>query len=122
VDVTLDPQVSRSRSYAPDLDDVGHLLKYEAQAVDVATGQPIGPLSSFMLPQRVISAPQPPLRRMVGIVPDAERVGRFTVLSYNVLADLYASVSAPSISFRSLCELSTRLISFPGNAVRQFGS
>lgn len=88
-------QVSRSRSYAPDLDDVGHFLKYECQAVDIATGQPIGALQSLQMPQRVISAPQPLLRRMVGIVPDAERVGRFTVLSYNVLADLYASVRAP---------------------------
>lgn len=85
-------QVGRSRSYAPDLEDVGHFLKYECQAVDVATGQPIGPLQSLQLPQRVISAPQPLLRRLVGIVPEAERVGRFTVISYNVLADLYASV------------------------------
>ena len=95
--LTISPpfQVGRSRSFTPGVDDVGHLLKFECQPVDAATGQPLASPTIVLIPQRIIAQPQPPQRRMVPIVPDAERVGRFTVLSYNVLADLYASVRAP---------------------------
>ena len=96
-------QVCRARAFTPGPDDVGHTLKFECQPVDAQTGQPLAPPTVLLIPQRVIAQPQPLPRRMIPIVPDAERVGRFTVLSYNVLADLYASVSAQGPRLRPAC-------------------
>ena len=79
--------------------------------MDAHTGQPLAPATVLLIPQRVIAQPQPITRRMIPIVPDAERVGRFTVLSYNVLADLYASVRAPSrpLALSASLKLNSRL-------------
>lgn len=83
-------EVGRSRAYTPTAEDVGHTLKYECQPVDGPSGQPLAASTTLLLP-RVIAAPQPPTRELVPIVPEQPRSGRFNVLTYNVLADLYAS-------------------------------
>lgn len=94
-------EVGRSKTYTPTADDVGHVLKLECVAVDASTGIPLGPAST-LLTSRVIPAPSPTPRRMIPInavdgIANLELEGRtaasgtFTVLSYNVLSDLYAT-------------------------------
>ena len=63
--------------------------------VDCATGVEAGPPTQLQLAARVVAQPSAPPRRLVPLLPEAQRVGRFTVLTYNVLADLYANVRAP---------------------------
>lgn len=93
--------VGRSRTYTPTADDVGHVLKLECTAVDSNTGQAVAPAST-LLTARVIPAPSPTPRRMIPLnfndgvsTVDLEgrspATGTFTVLSYNVLADLFAT-------------------------------
>ena len=84
-------EVGRSKSYSATAEDVGHLLKFEVTSVD-AGGAEQGSTDGFTT-GRVIPAPTPPRRNLV---PLAHRDGvgaggRFTVLTYNVLADLYAT-------------------------------
>lgn len=61
------------------------------------TGEPTTPFTALQLGTRVVAAPQAPPRRFVALAgggPGAApppRQGRFTVLTYNLLADLYAS-------------------------------
>ncbi|KAH7440973.1 hypothetical protein KP509_03G018800 [Ceratopteris richardii] len=94
-------EVGRTRTYTPSADDVGHVLKFECTAIDGSNGQPVAPAST-LLTSRVIPAPSPTPRRMIPVNYmdgmsglDAEghlsAAGTFTVLSYNVLADLYAT-------------------------------
>lgn len=88
-------EVGRSRTYTPTTDDIGNTLKFECVAVDVETRTPVGTPSSIMT-SRVIPAPSPIPRRMIevgGVDSDgrAASFGTFTVLSYNILADSYAT-------------------------------
>lgn len=94
-------EVGRSRTYTPSADDVGHVLKFECTAIDSSSGQAVAPAST-LLTARVIPAPSPTPRRMIPLSfidgmsgLDSENhspaAGTFTVLSYNVLADLYAT-------------------------------
>lgn len=94
-------EVGRSKTYTPTADDVGHVLKLECVAVEASTGAPVGP-NTTLLTSRVIPAPSPTPRRMVPVTQvdgvlnqDLEgrtaASGTFTVLSYNVLSDLYAT-------------------------------
>jgi CCR4-NOT transcription complex subunit 6 len=92
-------QVARSRKYTPSQDDVGFVLKYECSIFDpnhpyIDLGRPMLGFTS-----RVRPAPNLPLRNLVGLplpysVTKAGPSSRFTVLSYNLLADLYAKVSS----------------------------
>jgi hypothetical protein len=92
-------QVARSRKYTPSQDDVGFTLKYECSIFDpnhpyIDLGRPMLGFTS-----RVRPAPNLPLRNLVGLplpysVTKAGPSSRFTVLSYNLLADLYAKVSS----------------------------
>ena len=92
-------QVSRSRKYTPCQDDVGFTLKYECSIFDslqpyIDLGRP-----SLAFTSRVRAAPNLPMRSLVPLpLPHGlARAGpgsRFTVLTYNILADLYAKVSA----------------------------
>ncbi|EFJ17358.1 hypothetical protein SELMODRAFT_270348 [Selaginella moellendorffii] len=92
-------EVGSVKTYTPTEEDVGHALKLECVVMSTATGMPTGGLSNSLLTQRVIPAPCPPPRRMVQVntIDGLELDGRlgapgsFTVLSYNVLADLYAT-------------------------------
>ena len=94
-------EVGRHRTYTPSADDVGHVLKYECSAIDSSSGQAGAPANT-LLTARVIPAPSPTPRRMVPLSfidglsgQESENhtsaPGTFTVLSYNVLSDLYAT-------------------------------
>ncbi|KAJ3673918.1 hypothetical protein LUZ60_005910 [Juncus effusus] len=100
-------EVGRAKNYTPSSDDIGHVLRFECQVVDVDTRIPIGQ-GSNILTARVIPAPCPTPRRMIPVGTDGmagtgmvtagnlNGTGTFTVLSYNVLADNYASNEAYS--------------------------
>lgn len=92
-------QVARSRKYTPSQDDVGFVLKYECGIFDpnhpyIDLGRPMLAFTS-----RVRPAPNLPVRNLVALplpynLTKAGPSSRFTVLSYNMLADLYAKVRA----------------------------
>ena len=86
-------EVGRGRTFVPGPDDVGCILKFECTAHDVASAyQDVGKTFSIIT-ARVRPAPNPPRRSLVPITPPHPSVskGAFTVLSYNLLADLYAT-------------------------------
>ncbi|XP_010549782.1 PREDICTED: carbon catabolite repressor protein 4 homolog 1 [Tarenaya hassleriana] len=94
-------EVGRSKTYAPMADDVGHVLKFECVVVNAETKQTVGHTCTI-LTSRVIPAPSPSPRRLIPVSGvDAmghldsdghlSSTGSFTVLSYNILADTYAS-------------------------------
>ncbi|KAF7851326.1 hypothetical protein BT93_L4106 [Corymbia citriodora subsp. variegata] len=93
-------EVGRSKTYTPSADDIGHVLKFECVVVDAETKLLVGHVNTI-LTSCVIPAPSPSPRRlipvsgvdMMGNVDSDDRVssGTFTVLSYNILADVYAS-------------------------------
>ncbi|CAI0402440.1 unnamed protein product [Linum tenue] len=94
-------EVGRSKTYTPSADDIGHVLKFECVVVDADTKQTVGHPST-LLTSRVILAPSPPPRRLIpvngaDVIGHLDADGRisssgtFTVLSYNILADAYAT-------------------------------
>lgn len=96
-------EVGRSKTYTPTADDIGHVLKFECVVVDAETKLPVGHVST-LLTSRVIPAPSPSPRRLIpvngvdmmigGHLDPEGRVssaGTFTVLSYNILSDAYAT-------------------------------
>ncbi|KAG6743907.1 hypothetical protein POTOM_052611 [Populus tomentosa] len=94
-------EVGRSKTYTPSADDIGHVLKFECVVVDAETKLPVGH-SNTLLTSRVIPAPSPTPRRLISVSGlDAmapldsdgrlSSSGTFTVLSYNILSDVYAT-------------------------------
>ncbi|OWM82631.1 carbon catabolite repressor protein 4 homolog 1-like [Punica granatum] len=93
-------EVGRSKTYTPTAEDIGHALKFECVVVDSETKLPVGQANT-VLTSRVIPAPSPTPRRLIpvsgvdltGHLDSEARVssGTFTVLSYNILADMHAS-------------------------------
>eukprot|EP00195_Chlamydomonas_chlamydogama_P016392 CAMPEP_0202900342 /NCGR_PEP_ID=MMETSP1392-20130828/11166_1 /ASSEMBLY_ACC=CAM_ASM_000868 /TAXON_ID=225041 /ORGANISM="Chlamydomonas chlamydogama, Strain SAG 11-48b" /LENGTH=568 /DNA_ID=CAMNT_0049586715 /DNA_START=168 /DNA_END=1874 /DNA_ORIENTATION=- len=86
-------EVGRSRTYTPTQDDVGYVLKFEVCIVGKAPPHTMPDPMKVQVVQttRVRPAPNPPLRHMVQLVPPSSHTnGRFTLLTYNLLADLYA--------------------------------
>nr|XP_029123569.1 carbon catabolite repressor protein 4 homolog 1 isoform X2 [Elaeis guineensis] len=94
-------EVGRSRTYTPTADDIGHFLKFECVAIDADTKIPIGNTSTIMM-SHVIPPPTPTPRRMIQVNgvdvlghmdPDSRSVssGTFSILSYNILSDAYAT-------------------------------
>lgn len=94
-------EVARSKTYTPTADDIGHVLKFECVVVDAETKLPVGHVNTI-LTSRVIPAPSPTPRRLISfsgvdIPGHLDLDGRisssesFTVLSYNILSDAYAS-------------------------------
>ncbi|KAG2252257.1 hypothetical protein Bca52824_082393 [Brassica carinata] len=71
-------EVGRSKTYTPMADDVGHVLKFECVVVNAETKQNVGH-SCTILTSPVDSNGRP------------MSMGSFTLLSYNILADAYAS-------------------------------
>ncbi|XP_050227699.1 carbon catabolite repressor protein 4 homolog 1-like [Mercurialis annua] len=99
-------EVGRSKTYTPSADDIGHVLKCECVVVDAETNLPVGHPNTI-LTSRVIPAPSPTPRRLIPIsgadlMGHADSEGRisssgtFTVLSYNILSDVYATSEAYS--------------------------
>lgn len=87
-------EVSRTRSYTPTQDDIGYILKYEVSVVDrIHPYTDLGKMQ-IMLTARVRPSPNPPTRHIVQLLPQTSQSSfagsRFTVLTYNLLADLYA--------------------------------
>ncbi|ONK65581.1 uncharacterized protein A4U43_C07F38560 [Asparagus officinalis] len=94
-------EVGRSRTYTPTAEDIGHVLKFECVPIDAETKIPLGTPSTF-LTSRVIPAPSPTPRRMIpvngldihgqlNLDGRTSLSGTFTVLSYNILSDAYAT-------------------------------
>ncbi|XP_068342434.1 carbon catabolite repressor protein 4 homolog 1-like [Pyrus communis] len=94
-------EVGRSKTYTPTADDIGHVLKFECVVVDAESKAPVGHVNTI-LTSRVIPAPSPSPRRLVpvngvdvmGHLDSDGRIsssGTFTVLSYNILSDVYAT-------------------------------
>ncbi|PON74462.1 nuclease [Trema orientale] len=94
-------EVGRSKTYTPTADDIGHVLKFECVVVDAETKGPAGHVNTI-LTSRVIPAPCPSPRHLVpvngaDVMGHLEIDGRisssgtFTVLSYNILSDTYAT-------------------------------
>ncbi|KAK6124611.1 hypothetical protein DH2020_041652 [Rehmannia glutinosa] len=77
-------EVGRLKTYTPTADDIGHILKFECVVVDAETKLAVAN-PSYLSTSRVIPAPSPNLdnRILAG--------GTFTVLSYNILSDAYAT-------------------------------
>ncbi len=90
------PQVGKGRLYTPCADDVGSVLKCEVVAIDSASA--FGELGKTfsVATARVRPAPSPPKRALTPLPPPKAVVaaGKFTALTYNLLADLYATVRA----------------------------
>ncbi|KAL5155640.1 Carbon catabolite repressor protein 4 2 [Glycine soja] len=91
-------EVGQFKTYTPTADDIGHVLKFECTVVDAETKLTVGHVNT-LLTSRVIPAPSPSPRRLIPVDGmghlDADgRItssGTFTVLSYNILSDAYAS-------------------------------
>lgn len=91
-------EVGRSKTYTPSADDIGHVLKFECVVVDAETKLTVGHTNTI-LTSRVIPAPSPIPRRLIPVDGMANldvdgRItssGTFTVLSYNILSDAFAS-------------------------------
>lgn len=94
-------EVGRSKTYTPTADDIGHVLKFECVVVEAETKSLVGQVNTI-LTSRVIPAPSPSPRRLVpvsgvDVIGHLDSDGRlsssgtFTVLSYNILSDVYAT-------------------------------
>eukprot|EP00798_Chlamydomonas_sp_ICE-L_P008980 gene8980-16116_t len=86
-------EVSRQRIYTPVQEDIGLTLKFEVSIVDRM--HPYADLGQMQVvyTTRVRPLPTPPTRHMVQLLPPGAQTyagSRFTLLSYNLLADLYA--------------------------------
>jgi hypothetical protein len=94
-------QVARTRTYTPTIDDVGYVLRYQVNIVDKTHASYVDASKIQMFDTtRVRPAPNPPARHMVQLMPESAPQGgpgpsgRFTLLTYNLLADIYAKASA----------------------------
>lgn len=87
-------EVARTRTYTPSIDDIGHVLKYEC--VPVSKEHPHGMTAASTLEtEPVAPKPTPPKRSMMPLNLDGIKgsvaTGKFTLLTYNVLSDIYAN-------------------------------
>ncbi|XP_065024436.1 carbon catabolite repressor protein 4 homolog 1 [Musa acuminata AAA Group] len=92
-------EVGFSRTYTPTSDDINHVLKFECVAIDVETRKHVGNVNAI-LTARVIPAPSPTPRHMIPVnvalsgqlnLDGRIASGTFSVLSYNILSDAYAT-------------------------------
>ena len=90
------PQVGKGRSYTPSPEDVGSSIKCEIVPVDSSSHFNETGAASSASTGRVRPVPLCPQRALVPVPPPrgGNPAGKFTALTYNLLADLYASVSA----------------------------
>mmetsp|Transcript_1127 Transcript_1127/g.4184 ORF Transcript_1127/g.4184 Transcript_1127/m.4184 type:complete len:548 (-) Transcript_1127:374-2017(-) len=82
-------EVATGRAYTPLPEDVGHALKFECVPIESGTGMELSNRVS-VITGRVLATPPPPSRARIRVVDDPGE-GKFSVLTYNVLADLYAN-------------------------------
>lgn len=88
-------QVGKGRLYLPLQDDIGSILKCEVVSIDSASPFAEHGKTFSISTARVRPAPSPPKRSLAPISPaphTAQSANRFTALTYNLLADLYATV------------------------------
>ncbi|KAF6158494.1 hypothetical protein GIB67_022091 [Kingdonia uniflora] len=91
-------EVGCLKTYTPTVDDIGHILKFDCLGVNAKTKVAAGDTKTF-LTSRVQSAPIPSPRCLISVskVNVTGRLvfnsssGTFTLLSYNILSDLYAT-------------------------------
>jgi CCR4-NOT transcription complex subunit 6 len=94
-------EVGRAKTYTPTADDIGHVLKFECVVVDAETKLPVGHVNTI-LTSRVIPAPSPSPRCVISVngvdvmghLDSDGRIatsGTFSVLSYNILSEVYAT-------------------------------
>ncbi|KAE8661226.1 Carbon catabolite repressor protein 4-like protein 2 [Hibiscus syriacus] len=94
-------EVGCSKTYTPKANDIGHVLKFDCIVVNAETKLHVGDPYT-LLTSRVIPAPSPSPRRLIPVRRDdmsgnlhsdgrISSSGSFTVLSYNILSDSYAS-------------------------------
>ncbi|KAL6757408.1 phosphatase family [Haematococcus lacustris] len=92
-------EVGRGKTYTPCTDDVGYVLKFEISVVDrLHPYADHAGRTAVAVTARVRPTPNPPARQLVQMVPMSSQhaAGRFTILSYNLLADLYAKADFAS--------------------------
>ncbi|DBA89559.1 hypothetical protein WJX79_010338 [Trebouxia sp. C0005] len=89
-------EVGKSRSYTPSPEDVGSSIKCEVVPVDSSSHFNETGAASSASTGRVRPVPLCPQRALVPVPPPrgGNPAGKFTALTYNLLADLYASVDA----------------------------
>ncbi|TMW57302.1 hypothetical protein Poli38472_003227 [Pythium oligandrum] len=83
------------RTYTPSFDDVGHVIRVECQAIKYGGGHMLTKTvdTGIVLP----FPPMPPKRQMLANVheerptPRLRQIGVFRVLTYNILAEIYAT-------------------------------
>mmetsp|Transcript_13036 Transcript_13036/g.39493 ORF Transcript_13036/g.39493 Transcript_13036/m.39493 type:complete len:591 (+) Transcript_13036:158-1930(+) len=90
-------EVGRTRCYTPQAEDVGCILKVDVVSCDSSSGfaHELGRTFSVRS-ERVRPAPLPPKRALITLPPpkgqpSLDTQGGFTLLTYNLLADLYAT-------------------------------
>ena len=103
--------MGKSRLYTPGEADIGCVLKCEIESIDAGSRYDSVTKTFTVSTNRVRPAATPPKRALVPITPPHQcvRDGRFTVLTYNLLADLYATVRC--VCFSILPPLGLRPIS-----------
>lgn len=90
-------EISNDRTYVPTVDDIGCSLRVEVRAYSMHDHSLLaGPAIIFTEP--VLAAPQAPPKRQLILVPGALNgatlSARFRIVSYNILAELYATKQA----------------------------
>ena len=99
-------KVGSSETYVPSMNDFGFCLMFESLAVDCSYGFPMSEITSIMT-DPVIIPPHPCPRRMIQIQhlkeyrnivfeSQSSNADTFSVLSYNILSDIYACWSVHS--------------------------
>lgn len=89
-------QVGRDRCFTPTEDDCHSTLKVDVVVTDSLARAPYTEIGKTFTSatHRVRSAPQPPRRALVSLPAPklSNSTGKFSVLTYNLLADLYTNV------------------------------
>lgn len=88
-------QIHNDRNYTPTAEDVGRCLRIECQALAINGDVISGPKVIFTEP--VLAAPGPPPSRSIVPVQGASASSggvRFRIVSYNILAEVYATKQA----------------------------
>lgn len=88
-------QVGKGRQYHPAAEDVGSSLKCEVVPVDSSLQYNEAGTAQSACTARVRPVPLSPQRALIPLPTPRGSIpaGKFTALTYNLLADLYASVS-----------------------------